>query len=329
MTAQTSAAPARSPVDRITWWTAVRRSELPPTARLVALVLSTYMDPSGARCWPAQTTVAEGAGLGRRTVQRALGELHAGGFLEVRQYGGPGTGRGQRPHVYVPTIPDLCATGDAQERVTSAPPDGAEDDATSAPLTTTSAPLTTDQCATGDARPHQDPTRDLTNDDDARVRAREAEPVDNRGGVVGVGDRLAELLSRPVDAAAIDQAASPSVIEDGWEPDALAGHLAEVVTAREFSDPVRNPTGFVLAVLGRRPEPAAAPDPLEAAARFGRNAGANGVTPDDFTEMVGRQFDDAAQVDAATRAHRQARQAAGLETFAERTASPFTETRRF
>lgn len=143
-------------MNRIEWWKAIRASNLPARERLVALTLSTFMDPDGSRCWPAQSTVADAAGIGRRTAQRAITELHSAGYLELGRHAGPGEGRGQRPHLYRPAVPDQCATGDAEDERTSAPPNGAEVNTTSAPNRTTSAPPETDQCATGGAGPFHD-----------------------------------------------------------------------------------------------------------------------------------------------------------------------------
>jgi hypothetical protein len=72
------------------WTRAVRDSDLAPTVKLVGLIWGTYMNGDG-RAYPSVTTIAARAGVGRRTVQRALRDLEGAGLLEpVNVAGGRG-----------------------------------------------------------------------------------------------------------------------------------------------------------------------------------------------------------------------------------------------
>lgn len=68
-----------------TWRSAIAspESELPSTARLVALVLSLHMNERGASCFPSVPTIASEAGLSDRAVQKAIGCLKEAGWLLV------------------------------------------------------------------------------------------------------------------------------------------------------------------------------------------------------------------------------------------------------
>jgi hypothetical protein len=68
------------------WRDAVRDSELDATAKLVAFVLSTYMNGRGC-ARPSKETLAAGASLssGRRAVDHAVDRLEGAGFLEVER----------------------------------------------------------------------------------------------------------------------------------------------------------------------------------------------------------------------------------------------------
>jgi len=70
------------------WRNAVRDSSLDGTAKLVALILDTYMDGHG-ETWPSKTTIAAGASCDSSTVKRAVHRLEDAGFLLViRSRGG-------------------------------------------------------------------------------------------------------------------------------------------------------------------------------------------------------------------------------------------------
>ena len=82
------------------WRNAVRDSELDRTAKLVAFVLSTYMDGHG-QAYPSMSTLAEGASLGlnRATTRAAVARLESAGFLDVFR------SRGRGSHRYEATLP--------------------------------------------------------------------------------------------------------------------------------------------------------------------------------------------------------------------------------
>jgi hypothetical protein len=72
---------AQNPLFR--WQKALRDSELSPSARLVALTLSTYMNAQGEECFPSVPTLAHDTGLSVRAVQYALRQLEAGQWLST------------------------------------------------------------------------------------------------------------------------------------------------------------------------------------------------------------------------------------------------------
>ena len=82
------------------WRDAVRDSELDRTAKLVAFVLSTYMDGDG-RAYPSMATLAEGASLGlnRATTRAAVARLESARFLDLFR------SRGRGSHHYAATFP--------------------------------------------------------------------------------------------------------------------------------------------------------------------------------------------------------------------------------
>jgi len=61
---------------------------LTPPQRLVALALADHADHEGRNAYPAVNTLAAKTELHRRTVQRALADLVASGFLEIVGLGG-------------------------------------------------------------------------------------------------------------------------------------------------------------------------------------------------------------------------------------------------
>jgi hypothetical protein len=77
------------------WRNTIRDSGLDKTAKLVAFVLSTYMDAHG-RAFPSKATLASGASLGegRRAVDKAIVRLEEAGLLHVTR------SKGRRPFQY-------------------------------------------------------------------------------------------------------------------------------------------------------------------------------------------------------------------------------------
>lgn len=74
-----------------TWRSAIAsgESELEPSSRLVALVLSLHMNERGGSCFPSINTISKESGLDRKTVIRHLAALEERGWLEVRHGGSP------------------------------------------------------------------------------------------------------------------------------------------------------------------------------------------------------------------------------------------------
>lgn len=74
------------------WRKAIAASELPPTQRLVAFVLSLHMRADGDSCYPSMATIGLEAGLGERAARNAVRGLEGAGFLEL-VYGRGGQGK--------------------------------------------------------------------------------------------------------------------------------------------------------------------------------------------------------------------------------------------
>src|SRR3954451_12782786 len=91
----------------IPWRVALRDSELDSTAKLVGLVLSTYMNGRGD-CWPKKLTIAERTGLSKRAVDGAIQRLEAGDFLRVEPSKKHPYHR--RPNKYFAVVPKGCST---------------------------------------------------------------------------------------------------------------------------------------------------------------------------------------------------------------------------
>lgn len=157
--------PQGATVSRIEWWQAVRASSLPPRARLLAFVMSTYMDPDGTRCWPGQDALAAGCGWSdARSVRKAMQVLVAEGFVQVEPFSGPRPdGRTQATHVYRPTQPpNDQAAQQVQEDIGTKRPDRAGRSTTKRPTHATKRPVSADQAAPEGRQPPHDLTKDPT-----------------------------------------------------------------------------------------------------------------------------------------------------------------------
>jgi hypothetical protein len=67
-------------------WPGPAPGTLTPNAKLLGLVLSTYMDNATGECDPAiEPTLIDAAGLGRSTIYRALAELRGESLLASRR----------------------------------------------------------------------------------------------------------------------------------------------------------------------------------------------------------------------------------------------------
>lgn len=80
------------------WRDALRDSPLDKSAKLVGLVLSTFLNGKG-RAFPSLETLADGASVSRRTVWAAIARLELHGFLSVTR------SRGRQSHRYLATLP--------------------------------------------------------------------------------------------------------------------------------------------------------------------------------------------------------------------------------
>lgn len=70
------------------WTRAIRESDLPPLARLVALTLAEFMSNSDGVAFPSNARLTRETGLSERAVRKHLGVLVAGGWLDVVERGG-------------------------------------------------------------------------------------------------------------------------------------------------------------------------------------------------------------------------------------------------
>lgn len=84
-----------------TWRSAIADSDLDPTSRFVAVMLSLHMNERGGSAFPSYTTLAGETHLTRSAVIRAVGRLTQRGWL-VRKTHGPGRGRTNTYTAYVP-----------------------------------------------------------------------------------------------------------------------------------------------------------------------------------------------------------------------------------
>ena len=85
------------------WRQAIVESDLRPTVRYVALVLSLHMNNAGGSCFPSRATIARECGLDVSNVKRAIYELRDGGWLDVEARTEP-SGR-QTSNFYTALVP--------------------------------------------------------------------------------------------------------------------------------------------------------------------------------------------------------------------------------
>ena len=113
--------------DRYAWWRALRRSTLTPTARHVAMAVSTYMNKDGAGAWPSMATLADDTGRSRAVVKRAVRELRDTGWLTVESGGGRRADGGYVSNRYRASIPSgvVDAPSTASSGVVDEPPNEA------------------------------------------------------------------------------------------------------------------------------------------------------------------------------------------------------------
>jgi len=102
----------RPPV--VVWRDSIANSELPSTARLVALTLSLWMNTDGSNARPGGETLRKASGLkSLRSVRSALTELVEAGFLSVTEKGGSPRGKARTASVYDAAFPSTTGAPDA------------------------------------------------------------------------------------------------------------------------------------------------------------------------------------------------------------------------
>jgi hypothetical protein len=93
------------------WRQAVCQSDLPPTARHVALTMSMYMKVGGTSAFPGGSRLARETGLALRTIRGQLTILVATGWLEEKYRGGSPAGGVRKATEYAAQIPSTGAGG--------------------------------------------------------------------------------------------------------------------------------------------------------------------------------------------------------------------------
>ena len=104
-----------------TWRSAVCDSDLPPTARHVALTLALYMNERGASAYPGATRLSADTALHEDTVRRQLNLLVSSGWLICTQRGGL-KGKRRTANVYVGVIPTSWEPSTTPDRGATGPP---------------------------------------------------------------------------------------------------------------------------------------------------------------------------------------------------------------
>lgn len=89
----------------LTWRSAICQSDLPATARHVALTLSLFMNELGASAYPGTGRLVQATALGESTVRRDLHMLVNRGWLELVEEGGR-RGERKRANEYAARIPN-------------------------------------------------------------------------------------------------------------------------------------------------------------------------------------------------------------------------------
>ena len=77
------------------------------TAKLVALVISTYFGGEDLSAFPSRSTIAVGASLSVRAVEKALRRIESAGFIKVIW----SNGGNNRPHLYAAVFPAGSVVG--------------------------------------------------------------------------------------------------------------------------------------------------------------------------------------------------------------------------
>jgi hypothetical protein len=90
------------------WRDSVCNSDLDSSAKLVALVISTYMGKDRLTAWPSRATIASAASLTVRTVERAIRRIEQSGLLKIVW----SDGGNNRPNLYAAAFPSGSAVED-------------------------------------------------------------------------------------------------------------------------------------------------------------------------------------------------------------------------
>lgn len=109
------------------WRNAIRDSDLDATAKLVALVLSTYMNSAG-ECYPARATLAKNCRCAVRTVERAVTRIESAGLLDVSRTAGRGHSNRYRASVKGVTGDAFSGKKRRHQRPEKATPDAVKGD---------------------------------------------------------------------------------------------------------------------------------------------------------------------------------------------------------
>jgi hypothetical protein len=179
---------------QLDWRLAIRSSDLDPTARLVALVLDTWMNRHGV-AWPSRSSIAAGCGITVKTAARAVDRLVAAGFLQVeRSKGGKSDATHYRSNQYCATFPTPIE--DASEFSTT----GSPATPLPAPNGVTEAHLTGSLTAfqRGHQRPQKPSMNPSPNPSPARAQARELSTDTDEGQTTAAQRARLNAMSRGV-----------------------------------------------------------------------------------------------------------------------------------
>lgn len=96
------------PCGRFEWERIIRRLDIPPQQKYLALMLSTYADADGTRVRPGTKRLARVMGSTERTVIRSLNPLREWGLLQRTKKGNRHSGQVDEYRLTVPaTLLDL------------------------------------------------------------------------------------------------------------------------------------------------------------------------------------------------------------------------------
>src|SRR5258708_7411291 len=96
------------------WRGKICMSDLAPTTRLLALVLSLHMNELGSSCYPGSELLARETGLSSSTVFVHLAKLRDAGWITVGQPRGSGRGH---VNLYSATVPESHREPDTSDPV--------------------------------------------------------------------------------------------------------------------------------------------------------------------------------------------------------------------